>query len=260
MPVIPEVAEEAVLAAANHLVVNFETQTSTGAEENRAFMSRLSRASERIMMDIISRAFPRHAIHGQEHGLSGTSDEFLWVLNPLDGPYNYLKGLPLFAVSVGVIARGSFHAGAIVLPLLDRVYVAERGCGATRNGEPIHTSDTADLASSSLAFDSGFRNFDETRFAALRAVAPAAFSARMHGCSVGNLAFLADGGLDVVIEFDDHPWDYAAGVCILREAGGRVTAVDGSEFAYGGRSYVATNGVVHDTILERIGQACAAVA
>lgn len=252
---IAETAARAATEAAEHLMSHFGTSALVSTKKDKSMVSNLDRESENIMTGIVRGSYPHHRILGEEGGEMGGNGEYLWVLDPLDGTHNYLKGLPLFAVSAGVVRRDEFIAGAIAIPLLHRTYIAEKGSGAYRNGEPITTSGFAELASCSLAFDSGFRHFDNARYAALRAVAPIAFNARVHGCSVGNLALCADGSIDVIVEFDDYPWDYAAGVCILREAGGKVSDLAGNRFVYGGRSYIATNGVVHDEIVRRIGAA-----
>jgi myo-inositol-1(or 4)-monophosphatase len=247
---ITNVAAKAAKAAGTLLLEGREHISGILVKEDHSLASDLDRASEKLLRQHIAKAFPTHAILGEEDGGSiDINEEFLWVIDPLDGTHNLLRGLPLFAVSVGVLRRGEFIAGAIYMPLADSLYLGEKGQGATRNGQRIHVTDKTALADCSLVFDSGFRHFDQEQFDTLQALAPQAFNTRVTGCSVGNLAWLAEGAFDAIVEFDDHPWDYAAGMAIVEAAGGRISAPDGAPFRFGERAYIASNGAAHQEIL-----------
>lgn len=254
MKTIVDVAQNAVEEAGAFLRDHARQVNGVVQKADKSFVTALDRTSEEMIRKIISASFPLHAILGEEEGQDRVIDDYLWVVDPLDGTHNLINGIPLFAVSVGVIYQNEFVAGAICLPLSGDVYVAELGQGAYKNGERILVSNKLDFASCSLAFDSGFRNFEGPQFDILEALAPHAFNARVFGCSVGNLALLAEGSIDVVVEFDDYPWDNAAGVVIVREAGGCVTDVDGSDFVFEGRRYVASNGLVHGEVMNMIAE------
>ena len=243
-------AARAAKAAGALLLEGREHISGIRAKEDRSLASDLDRASEKLLRQLIEKSFPTHAILGEEDGGSSNIDEeFLWVIDPLDGTHNLLRGLPLFAVSVGVLRRGEFLAGAIYMPLADALYLGEKGQGATKNGQRIHVTGKTALADCSLVFDSGFRHFDQAQFDALQALAPQAFNTRVTGCSVGNLAWLAEGAFGAIVEFDDHPWDYAAGMAIVEAAGGRISALDGAPFRFGERAYIASNCAAHEEIL-----------
>ena len=252
---IVALAKETVIEAGAFLRDHAKRVDGVVQKADKSLATALDQKSEAMIRQMILDAFPSHAILGEEGGQEEDGDGYLWVVDPLDGTHNLINGIPLFAVSVGVLYQREFVVGAICLPLLGDVYVAEQGQGAFKNDVRISVSDKSDFGMCSLAFDSGFRNFEQPQFDVLHTLAPKAFNARVFGCSAGNLALLAEGSLDVIVEFDDYPWDNAAGVVIVREAGGRVTDVDGSEFAFEGRRYVASNGHVHDEVLDMISKA-----
>jgi len=249
---IVTVAQKAVTEAGAFLRDQAQCVDGVTQKADKSLATVLDQKSEKMIREMILDSFPSHAILGEEGGQDRSVEDYLWVVDPLDGTHNLINGIPLFAVSVGVVHNNAFVVGAICLPLSGDVYVAEQGQGAFKNGERISVSDKSNFASCSLAFDSGFRHFEDLQFDVLATLAPKAFNARVFGCSVGNLALLAEGGLDVIVEFDDYPWDNAAGVVIVREAGGRITDLDGSDFEFEGRRYVASNGQVHDEVLDMI--------
>jgi len=203
------------------------------------------RTSERLIVDRLLAAFPESAILGEEEGArAGTSDE-RWIVDPLDGTTNYTHGYPFYCVSIAYERGGEVLAGAIHAPALGETFAAARGLGATRNGVPIAVSQTSTVGDALVC--TGFMPAKYERngenFARLSRIAQAV---RRDGSAALDLAYVANGTFEAFWEFDLKPWDVAAGALIVREAGGTVSAIDGSTFAIDAGSILASNGRVHD--------------
>jgi len=220
-------------------------------------VTRADRASEALIVARLRDAFPHASILGEEGGAyGGTSDE-RWIVDPLDGTTNFAHDYPLYCVSIGYERAGELCAAAIYAPALDEMYAAERGAGATLQGRRIAVTRAEAIGEALVC--TGFKpaHFERNgaHFAALSRVAQ---GVRRGGSAALDLAFVAAGRLDAFWEFDLFPWDVAAGALIVREAGGRVTAIDGSPFAVDGRSTLASNGAIHAAMVGALDLAGAA--
>ena len=201
-------------------------------------------ASERLIVARIREAFPNASILGEEGGdYAGDADE-RWIVDPLDGTTNYAHGYPMFCVSIAYERAGVVEAGAIYAPQLDACFAAARGGGATLDGVPIRVSTLARVGESLVC--TGFMPAAYERngryFAAVSRVAQ---GVRRDGSAALDLAMVAAGRFDAFWERDLKPWDVAAGALIITEAGGRVTAMDGTPLALSAGSILASNGIVH---------------
>lgn len=217
-------------------------------------VTEIDKASEELIARRIRDAFPEHRFIGEE-GARG-SDEYAdapwgWVVDPLDGTTNYAHGYPHFAVSIGLEHEGTSVLGVVYDPMRDEMFVGEHGQGATLNDAPIQVSRENDLLHALLA--TGFP-YDPHG----RAEAEALWSAflfktqgvRRDGAAALNLCWIAAGRLDGFYERPLQPWDMDAGAAILVAAGGQISQFDGSTFQPYGREAVASNGVLHDALLE----------
>jgi myo-inositol-1(or 4)-monophosphatase len=217
------------------------------------------RASEKLIRERLTAAFPEHGIFGEEGTRDQMESEFRWYVDPLDGTTNFAHGFPVFCVVLGLEHRavglradegldskdkdGVMTAGVIYDPLRDEMFTAERGRGAWLNGSPIHVSKTATLQESLTA--TGFPSHK-------RHVSPnihfyQEFTLRSHGVrragsAALDLAYVACGRIDGFWEFHLNPWDTSAGYLLVEEAGGRVTRMDGSKFRLDSQEVLATNG------------------
>lgn len=135
------------------------------------------------------------------------------------------------------------------MPCSDKLFAAEKGSGAFCNGRQIHVSQVAQLRDATLLFDSGLREDPSPKLSFLSTVASDVFNVRMFGASVQNMTLLAEGKADILIEFDEHLWDYAGGLTIVQEAGGVITDHDNSPITIKSKKFVATNGILHSRIL-----------
>ena len=202
------------------------------------------RASEGLIVDRIRAAFPAAAILGEESGAHGGASDERFIVDPLDGTTNYAHRYPLFCVSIAYERAGVLEAGAVYAPMLDELFAARRGDGATRNGEPMRVSGTARVRDAMVC--TGFNPADYRRngpyFAALSDLAQAV---RRDGSAALDLAFVAAGVYDAFWEWNLQPWDVAAGALLVREAGGAVGGVVGGPLELDAGSILASNGSLH---------------
>jgi myo-inositol-1(or 4)-monophosphatase len=202
------------------------------------------RASERAIVEYLRKSYPAATILGEEGGVrAGTSQE-RWIVDPLDGTTNFAHTYPLFCVSIAYERDGELLAGVVYAPMMGELFAAEHGAGARRNGERIHVSSVKSTGAAMLC--TGFKPFDYERNARHFARASNhAQAVRRDGAAALDLAYTAMGRFDGFWEFDLSPWDKAAGVLLVREAGGTVSGIDGSPFALDGGSVLASNGLIH---------------
>jgi myo-inositol-1(or 4)-monophosphatase len=211
------------------------------------------RASEALILHRLRDAFPASSVLGEEGGSQrGTSDE-RWIVDPLDGTTNYAHGYPLYCVSIAYERGGELVCGAIYAPVLGELYAVERGAGATCNGRRLAVSTTPAVAQA-LVCTGFFPARYERNIEHFARLSHAAQGVRRDGSAALDLAFVASGRFDAFWEFDLHAWDVAAGALMVREAGGRVSAIDGVAFAVEAGSVLASNGVTHDEMIRHLGE------
>ena len=207
-------------------------------------------AAEAVILDLIRARFPDHAILAEEGGGDEAHGDYVWVVDPLDGTTNYAHHVPVFCTSIGVLERCQPIIGVIHDPLREQTFVAERGKGATFNGEPIHASATSRLIHSVVGLDWG--HSDEVRgqtLDLLLQIAPRCGTVRALGSAALALAYVAAGWLDAYFNLSLKPWDTAAGTLLVAEAGGRCTTLKGEPFCVGVPTCLATNDLIHDPLL-----------
>ena len=217
------------------------------------------RASEVLIRERIRQRWPTHDVLGEEQGLTDQGSEYRWYVDPLDGTTNFAHGYPVFCVSIalehqGVERKGKRVAGVIYDPTRDELFSAEPGRGAQLNGETIHVSKTAVLKESLLGtgFPSHKRHKNPNIYF-YHQITLHSHGVRRAGSAALDLCNVACGRYDGFWEFNLNPWDTAAGVLIVEEAGGTVTRFDGSPFELNSRETVASNGLIHDAVLREFG-------
>ena len=214
-------------------------------------------ASERHIKQLIASHYPGHHILAEESGVtahSQSSDEYWWIIDPLDGTTNFSHGFPCYAVSIGVEYKGEMVAGAIYDPSRDEMFAAERGAGATCNDRKICVSDVEPLEKALVVsgFPYDIRERVDEYLPAWREFLKRAQGVRRFGSAAIDMAYVAMGRLEGFWEHGLNPWDTAAGWIIIEEAGGRVTKLDGSPFDNYTPSMLCTNGKVHDEMLDAL--------
>jgi myo-inositol-1(or 4)-monophosphatase len=214
------------------------------------------RRAEALLVDAVRRAFPGDHILAEEGGASGAAGAAgrRWLIDPLDGTTNFAHGLPFFCVSVGVEEAGELVAGVVEAPALGWSFSAARGEGARLGDQPLHVSATDTLAASLLAtgFPYDVATSPRNNFAQFEALYRRSHGVRRVGAAALDLAMVAAGWFDGYWEMKLKPWDLAAGALLCTEAGGRVTSWSGGAFAVDAGEVVASNGRVHDEIVEAL--------
>lgn len=199
-----------------------DTLTIHSKSEND-FVSEVDQMAEQAIIDIIKKAYPEHAILAEESGLH-QGNEYEWIIDPLDGTTNFLHGFPQFAVSIALRHRGKLDQAVIYDPLRQELFTGSRGTGAQLNGKRMRVSKRTSLKGALLGTGIPFRNLEtlEPFTEMMRALIPGSAGIRRPGSAALDLAYVAAGRLDGFWEYDLNPWDIAAGILIIEEAGGLV--------------------------------------
>jgi myo-inositol-1(or 4)-monophosphatase len=195
------------------------------------YVSEADRAAEREVIETIHKHYPHHAILAEESGASGDSDT-VWIIDPLDGTTNYLHGFPVFAVSIGVQVGGKAEHAVVYDPVRQELFTASRGAGAQLDGRRIRVSGQKNLERALIGTGFPFRHAGyemEPYLAMLGKILTNTSGVRRPGAAALDLCYVAAGRLDGFWEAGLAPWDLAAGGLIIREAGGIVSGLDGSE-------------------------------
>ena len=224
------------------------------AEKSRNdFVSEVDRRAERIILDVLSKAYPDHAILAEESGEQGES-EYRWIIDPLDGTTNYLHGFPQFAISVALEHKGVLDQGIIYDPLRQELFTASRGEGAWLNDRRMRVSRRDSLEGALIGTGFPFRSLNrlDTYLDVFRQLTAVVAGIRRPGAASLDLAYVATGRLDGFWEYGLEQWDIAAGTLLIREAGGYASDMDSGDTRIESGNIVAGNPAVHDLLMEII--------
>ncbi len=251
------VAEKAARTAGDYLSKKFHDSLEIEKKGDINLVTDADRESERIIKKIIMSEFPYHRLLAEEGEKSVTNSEYFWLVDPLDGTTNYAHGFPVYCVSIALLKNGQIIAGCIFNPILDECFAAIKGKGAYLNGRPIKVSNEAELGESLLAtgFPYDIRESDDDNIKEFTAFAKSARAVRRAGSAALDLAYVACGRFDGFWEFKLSPWDLAAGILMVSEAGGKVTSFKGGNYDIFTGETLASNGRIHSqmrNILSRI--------
>lgn len=251
-----EIATEAALAA-GAILQGYFGKLNAIIEKGRPgdLVTEADKASEAAILNVLPRHLPSHAILAEESGqLGNTASEYLWVIDPLDGTTNYAHEYPFFAVSIGLLIAGVPQVGVIFDPFHNELFRAARGLGATRNRRPIQVSQTAELSKSLLVTGFAYdrRETTDNNYAEFCHLTHLTQGVRRSGSAALDLAHVACGRVDGYWERGIAPWDIAAGVVVLEEAGGKVSAYDGSPLSIESGRILATNGHIHAALSQEL--------
>jgi myo-inositol-1(or 4)-monophosphatase len=228
-------------------------------------VTEVDKGAESLIRKLIHTYFPTHAILGEEGAEPGPEgamkaleevgeDEYVWIVDPIDGTTNFIHGLPFFSVSIALAHRGEVIVGVIYDPSRDEMFVAEKGKGAYVHGNRIEVSGEERLADCLLA--TGFPTDRETvlpiNLRQLTSVINSVRNVRNAGSAALHLAYVAAGRLSGFWEMNLNAWDLAAGILLVQEAGGRVSDISGEPYQLAVRNIVATNGRIHDALLTEL--------
>jgi myo-inositol-1(or 4)-monophosphatase len=217
------------------------------------FVSAADHRAEAILREELAKARPGYGFLGEEGGLIAGSDQtHTWIVDPLDGTTNFLHGIPQFCISIGLERQGTVVAGVVYDPIADELFTAERGKGAFLNDQRLRVAARRDLGEA--VFACGLPHHGRGDLAVFRSeflvIADRVAGLRRFGSAALDLAWVAAGRVDAYWERDISPWDIAAGLLLVREAGGFVSDVNGKDTMMQTGSIVAGNETMHDELLK----------
>lgn len=219
-------------------------------------VTEVDRQSEDYLLGEVRRDFPAHHIFSEESGVIQGDQENIWYIDPLDGTVNYAHHVPIFSVSIGYAYQGQLTLGAVYDPMRDEMFLAERGEGASLNGEKLTASDVNELQKSLLVTGFPYDAWDtkQDNFANFVKFAKLTQGVRRLGSAALDLCYVAAGRFDGFWELSLKPWDVAAGGLIAKEAGATVTNVYGeADFISAPQSILATAPGIHAHMLTELG-------
>jgi myo-inositol-1(or 4)-monophosphatase len=247
-----DVAIEAARAAGAILLEEYARPAQISYKGEVDLVTQADRRSEAEILGILQRDFPEHAIVAEESGPSGggAASRWVWYVDPLDGTTNFAHGYPSFCVSISLTENGKPLIAAVFDPTRDELFTARRGAGAQLNGRSIRVSPITELAKALLS--TGFPAHKRTQKPNIHYYWD--FTLRSHGVrrdgsAAIDLSYIACGRFEGFWEFGLQPWDTAAGILLVQEAGGKVTEMDGAPYLLGGKSTLASNGVIHEEMV-----------
>jgi myo-inositol-1(or 4)-monophosphatase len=257
------IAVMAARAAGNSIMRNFDRadQLQVERKSRNDFVTQVDRGAEAEIIRTIRKNYPDHAILAEESGESegasggGGSNEVTWIIDPLDGTTNFLHRLPHFAVSIGVQVKGRLEHGVIYAPCTQDLYCASRGAGAVLNNRRIRVSACKELNSALIGTGVPLREEHLDRYLPmLRNVAAETAGVRRAGAAALDLAYVAAGRLEAYWELNLQPWDIAAGIVLVQEAGGVVRELDGGADVLATGNILASNMQLPDAVHELLPQ------
>jgi len=219
-------------------------------------VTEMDRLSEQAVIERLKSAFPDHGILTEESKEEKTANGKRWIIDPIDGTTNYAHAFPVFCVSIAFEKDGVVECGVVYNPMLDELFVAEKGRGATLNNKRISVSRTGELDTSLLAtgFPYDIRTSEKNNLDNFANFAVRAQAIRRAGSAALDLAYVACGRFDGFWEMKLRPWDVAAAALMVREAGGRISDFSGEAFSIYGNECLASNALVHDQMLKTLNQ------
>ncbi|MFH0990630.1 MAG: inositol monophosphatase family protein [bacterium] len=248
-----KVAIQAALEAGRFLKENVgrikQIERKHGQETN--LVTEIDRKAEEIIITMIKQSYPDHDFLGEESGSHQAPSEYRWVIDPLDGTTNYTHGFHIYCVSIGLEVRGEIVLGAIYDPTLNELFSAERGKGAFLNGKSIHVSGVSSLIDSMLVtgFPYIIKQNPDHAIEHFNNFLMEAQALRRLGSAAIDMCYVASGKFEGFWEVALNPWDMAAGMVIIEEAGGKITDFHGNPTTIYSKQILASNGIVHNQLM-----------
>lgn len=247
---------EAATKAGNFIRKEFDQfkQESIEYKSKNDLVSYVDKEAEKIIIDILERAdssigFIAEESHAHHDGFKG----YNWIIDPLDGTTNFIHGIPHFAVSLALANNLEVMIGLVYHVMADEMYVAVKGQGAFKNGEPLKVSDVADLGGSIIATGFPYKNFDyiDSYFKVFEELLKNTHGLRRFGSAALDLAYVAEGRYEAFFEYNLKAWDLAAGVLLVTESGGQVSDFVGDD-QYLINGNIVSGGAAFDAVLDVI--------
>lgn len=247
-----KIAMQAVKEAGKILLENIESVEVVAFKAKSDIVTKIDLLSEKIVINLIKKHFPDHAILSEEAGFIGKhSSEYLWIMDPIDGTINYYHGMNPFRVGLCLLKNKQPILTVVYNPTKDDLYFAEKGKGATLNDQPIKVSEEPELNNSVVMTHLSSKKESRVRtILALENIFMKSMQMRIFGSGLAAMCYVASGKFDVFFNIKTNPWDILPGVLLIEEAGGEVTDISGNKITDESTSVVASNGKVHDQIIK----------
>jgi myo-inositol-1(or 4)-monophosphatase len=245
-----DIAIKAATQAGRMLSDCFGQISKISAKGDRDLVTDIDLAAERIIKSQIIKNFPQDSILSEENPYEQKS-EFKWIIDPLDGTHNYIHNIDIFGVSIALAYKDEVVMGIIYMSQADELYFAQKNKGAYLNGKRISVSKRK-IREATLIFDSSIRYQKNRMLKDLGKLVDKVFNVRMFGSTVRGLTYIAEGKAEAEVEYNDKLWDFAAGLLLIEEAGGRCTDLSGRRWNIKTRGYIASNGKIHNKVLALI--------
>ncbi len=227
---------------------NFSKSFRVMSKGDRDLVTDIDQRCEQAITSLIKKRYPQDGIVSEESPASASDSGFRWIIDPLDGTHNFIHNIEVFGTSVALEFKREVVLGLIYMPLTDELYSARKGEGAYRNGRKITVSDRG-LREATLIYDSSLRLNKQKMLQGLDRLVDQVFNVRMFGSTVRSLSYIAEGKADIEVEFNDKPWDFAAGLLLVEEAGGRCSDFQSRPWNIDTKGYIASNAILHQQLL-----------
>ena len=218
---------------------------------DRDLVTNIDKRCEKLILKLIKKHYPKDGIVSEESANVSSNSGFRWIIDPIDGTHNFIHQIEIFGTSCALEFKDKVVLGVIYMPWTNQLYTAQKGKGAYCNGKRITVSKRR-LKESTLIYDSTLHLDKKKMLKSLGEFVDKIFNLRMFGCTVRSLTYVAEGKAEAEIEFNDKVWDFAAGLLLVEEAGGKSTDFKGRPWNTKTRGYIASNGIVHKELLEII--------
>lgn len=227
---------------------NFGSLLKVRDKKDKSLVTDIDLLAEEKIVKLIKAKYPQDNILSEESKYEISNSDFKWIIDPLDGTHNYIRGIENFGTSIAVAWKDKVVVGIIYLPMAKELYVAQKSKGAYGNGKRINVS-KRNLRQSTLIYDSSIRYNKEPMLKCFGEIVDRVFNIRMFGSTVRSLSYIAEGKAELEIEWNDKVWDFAAGLLLVEEAGGKATDFAGEKWNLSTTGYIVSNGKVHKDIL-----------
>ncbi len=218
-------------------------------KSNRSLVSKADLEANKIIIQTIKENFPKHSILSEETGFEDNGSDYKWVIDPIDGTHNFLRGIPIFGVSIALEYQNEAVLGVLHFPILKLTASAEKGKGAFLNGKRLKVSSKADLSYSFILYEfvSATRH-KSIEF--LKRIAHETLDIRNFGSAIYELILVASGQCDAYVIFSTNEWDIAAGMLLIQEAGGKITDLRGNDCKPSNGNFIMSNGKIHGSLMQ----------
>ena len=227
---------------------HFRTNLRVIRKTTKEFVSNVDMECQKLSHDLLEEKFPYFVLSEEKRMVDEIESDLFWIVDPVDGTHNFIAGVPNFGVSIGLASKKEFIVGVIYLPFFNELYYAIKDSGAFMNGKQIHSSKNNNLEKSMITYDNQFYLKKES-FERYKKLVSQSFTTRIFGSAIYDFSLVASGRIDARIWNNTKIFDFAAGIVIVKEAGGNVTDFDGNDINMDSKEIIASNGNVHNELI-----------